>query len=465
MNIYGLINTGWLAETRLLLENVTDEIVEDQSDPHPYELSITPYAFKYDPIGHIDWIYVHDLDQLAFTVDDKIHFRLDNLPSAKEWMRYIAKDGSNIKCIAPWTPDKYRGEFVAHPIKPLSDDEQKDLEYYNNLPFGVETIHPSTWLKPAPPNLALQEKVSFLAAEGFMTARYSHITNIQRYLNNPVVFEDLAKDVLTAACHGGSMFTLDEQTARTWTCDVIHNPKAYNRKRIDYYWYRDRLICLVPSLDHTDHFKAEVGIVVRWMKESNLSEVTAILWSIRHVAVLVVSGDKVTHSDPIPVAAALGKGRDKLQEGLKLISHYLPIPIVESDPSFDCRVPLDIIIRIMDVSDYETSAALGQTSKTLRYEWLRHPFFGPYRLFSCQGEHFNATNETGRHVTLRLEPRECLPYLKHNNYGDYPSLGDLTAYRKPLFYVDKFNYWSKYALEVVAFSRIHGYRVFLDPAS
>lgn len=455
-------------ETRSLLENVTAEVVESKtSNPHPYELSRTPYPFRYDPDGDLEWIYVLDLDQLSFTVNDKIHFRLDKLPPAEEWLGYVAFDGSNIECVAPWIPEEYRADLVAHPLGPLSEPEQKEMEYYNELASQIEiqTIQPSTWLKPIAPHLVMYEKLALLAAEGFITARYSLITNIHRYFSLPFVFEDLAKDLLTAACHGGSEFTLVEQTARKWTCNVLFNAKpTYNRKRIDYYWFRDRLIGLVRTLENADHLKVEIGIILRWMKEKGLRELTAILWSIRHVAVLVVSGDDVAHSDPIPVAKALGGDREKLYEGLKLIAHYLPMPGVESDAPFVSRLPFDVILRIMDASDSETLAALVRTSKALRYEWLRTPSFGPYRLISWQGEHFNATDEGGRHFNLKLVPREC---YKYNARSEYSFCGGEVAFRKPISFVNKYNYQPSYRapLEVYDYSRIHGYRVFVEPSS
>ncbi len=202
-----------------------------------------------------------------------------------------------------------------------------------------------------------------------MTKMYAQVNGAHIYFSNNV-FEDLAKDLLTAACHGSSTFTLDYKTWCAWTRNVsLKELRASVRKRIDYFWFRDRLISLVRTLEDAEHFKADVGIILRWMKEKGLSELTSILWSIHHVAVLVVSGDKVSHSDPIPVAAALGRDREKMTEGLKLIMHYLPLRATEGNTSSNRRIPLDVFLRIMDFSDPETKTTLGQTSKILRYAW------------------------------------------------------------------------------------------------
>ncbi len=83
------------------------------------------------------------------------------------------------------------------------------------------------------------------------------------------------------------------------------------------------------------------------------------------VAVVVVSGENISHSDPIPVAATLRPGMDeeKLAEGIKFIMHYLPLSNADGGASFSCHLPLDVVLRVMEFSDTETLKALGQTSK------------------------------------------------------------------------------------------------------
>ncbi len=270
-------------------------------------------------------------------------------------------------------------------------------------------------------------------------------------------------DLLTAACHGGSAFTFSDQTARTWLCDVLHKP-MYGRKRIDYFWFRDRLVSFGSDTRRRGVIQAEVGIILRWMKEKGLGELTSILWSVHHVAVLVVSGDKISHSDPIPVAAALGRGREEMTVGLKLIMHYLPLRATEGNPLFSCRLPLDIVLRIMELSDTRTTATLGRTSKALRYEWVRHPYCGPYQLLSVQGDHFLAIDRISRYISVKLEPLECSPYDHEASHGFfYQGHGPkgLVAYRRPLCYVADYNCRLRGAVHVEDFSRIHGYQVFV----
>ncbi len=115
----------------------------------------------------IEWTYVYDLDRLSFTVNGSMHFRLDNLPPPDEWLSYIALDGSQEFCVAPWMPEQYRAELVAYPVRGPSDHERKDMEYYDAMASRIEKILPSEWLSPVPENLVIHEKLALLAAEGF----------------------------------------------------------------------------------------------------------------------------------------------------------------------------------------------------------------------------------------------------------------------------------------------------------
>ncbi|KLO15315.1 hypothetical protein SCHPADRAFT_927242 [Schizopora paradoxa] len=459
----------WLEETRSFLENVTTEVDDDEWDLK--ELSRFAYPFANYPVGGIEWTYVHDLDRLSFSVDYEVHFRLDNLPPADEWLSYIALDGGDqdLLCITPRTPEQYRGEYVAFPYRSLSDTEIERKHFYDSRASDIRKIHPSTWLKPVSPNLANHEKLALLAAEGFIESRYSLLTNVHRshYPADSFCFDDLAMDVLTAACHGGSTFTFDKDTAFRWTRDVFDKSQpvdASDRKRHDYYWFRGCLVSLAESLDREDHFKMEVAHVLKDFEGAS-KPFTAILWSIRHVAVLVMAEDGISLSDPIPVAAALGKNDENMYEGLKLIMHYLPMPVMESGNSPTCHLPFDIILRIIDFLDPETDDAFGKTSKAFRWELAKRPFFGSFRIISESREKmcFSTLDEVGRPVTLRLAP-----YGFKDNNDDHSGHGEehMVAYRKPIHFVNNFRRDDdEYGrLRIANFFFTHGFRVFVHQA-
>ncbi len=115
-----------------------------------------------------------------------------------------------------------------------------------------------------------------------------------------------------------------------------------------------RLVVITRTLDDEEHFKSQVGLVLRKMEEEQRSECTVILWSIHHVAVVVVSGGNISHSDPVPVAAALRMDREKLVEGIKLIAHYLPPVVADESAIFVCRLPLELVLHVMEFFGCQT---------------------------------------------------------------------------------------------------------------
>jgi len=151
-----------------------------------------------------------------------------------------------------------------------------------------------------------------------------------------------------------------------------------------------------------------VGMVVRRARELDLKDCTAILWSVDHVAVVVISGDKVSCSDAIPVAAAIGRDDKKFKQGLRLIAHYFPPPCAEGGAYFTSRLPLDIFVRVLEFADAGTALSVGRTSKALRLEWLKRPAIGPYTLLSASapdGEFVAQAHSSGKeevHAPVKL---------------------------------------------------------------
>ncbi len=417
-------NAVWLAETKLFLEQVED-VVDEDVDTTPPILSRGKYAPSVH-LGdeHLENAYLYDLDSMVFTLNEKVHFPLDNLPPFDEWISYIAEDGSAQTCVGPWTPDVYRtvADARVNPVKPLSLEDRADLELYQGVDAAV--IQPSAWSGAAPRGLSEAYSLAKIIFTGFISGRYSRITNVSGMFDG-FLFEELAKDLLAAASPANSTFTVKFKTVEDW----IHQMKARRnpslrrflykdepeREKRNSFWFRDRLIVLAQSLVEEDHFKSKVGFVIRRAKEKGLQECTALLWSIHHVAVVVVSGEKISHSEVIPVAAAFGRDelKDKFETGLKLIMHYLAPPASEGNGFFGARLPLDVFFRVMEFTDEETSVMLGWTSKALRHEWLKHPWIGPYVVAgpSPDGNGFLAREgRTRRPCKISLSPFNCLAY-------------------------------------------------------
>ena len=69
------------------------------------------YVEHSGPFFHknVGWTYIYDLDDLVFTVDGSVHFRLDNVPRGPNGiLRYLYWNGcGGSVCRAPSTPYEY----------------------------------------------------------------------------------------------------------------------------------------------------------------------------------------------------------------------------------------------------------------------------------------------------------------------------------------------------------------------
>ncbi|KLO05611.1 hypothetical protein SCHPADRAFT_1002812 [Schizopora paradoxa] len=474
----------WIAETKLFLDQVTD--VDECEYDVPNVLSRTKRApsTRLESGAHNDHSFLFDLDKLIFTMDERVHFPLDNLPPYDEWITYLAQDGSEYSCILPSTPDMYRDLVNRRmdPIRKLTSRENEDLTLYEET--RPEIIGASSWgSETAPQWLTPARHLAKIAFTGFVSARYSIISNVKF---QELVFEDLAMELLTAGAPAGSILTEDKHVVSDWiwkhqikssrdpeyarlrlSCGVEPPPK---RTRCNAFWYRGRLIVLVRTLKIIkSHFQSKIGFVIRRAREKGLQECTAILWSIQHVAVVVVSGEKVSHSKVIPVVAAFRKEGAKckrgFEKGVELLIHFLS-PIASSGGFLSARLPLDSFIRIMDFTDKSTSAALGMTSKALRHEYLRYPWIGPFIVTGlCPNDEgfFARLGKTGRPFKITMRPFECLPYL--DRAAVFRRLEDVkyVVYRLPFGFIDEsYCNVSHFASETPDFSRVHGYEIHVE---
>ncbi|KLO05610.1 hypothetical protein SCHPADRAFT_933537 [Schizopora paradoxa] len=473
----------WLAETQLFLDQVTD--VDECENDVPNVLSRTHHApsTSLESGAPNDHSFLYNLDDMVFTMDERIHFPLDNLPPYDEWITYIAEDGSATPCILPSTPDIYRlvaDERMA-PVDELSPLECEDLELYEQA--FPQMIDKSIWCNVATPRcLAEARKLAKITFTGFISAQYSIISNISA-LFYELEFEDLAMELLTAAAPANSTFTSDIKYVSKIFCGCYSREGKYlldplpkkDRWAQDTFWFRGRLIVLVQSLLEEDLFKSKVGLVIRTAREKGLRKCTALLWSIHHVAVVEVEGQKVSHSEAIPVLAAFGKEEDalkrKFDEGVEFLMHYLSPIAVDGGVFMKARLPMDVFLRIMDFTDQTTSVMLGRTSKALRYEWVRHPWIGPFLISgSASGENeFSALlGTTGQPFKITVHPYECLRILDSKAIYKRIEEKKYHVYRLPFRFVDESDYRRRHGYFKHSgfpdFARIHAYEIQVEKA-
>ncbi|KLO05612.1 hypothetical protein SCHPADRAFT_946769 [Schizopora paradoxa] len=467
----GVVSLVWLAEIRIFLEQVEDSVNEglDWHDV-PNVLSRSSYAPSVNlEVGDdYEYSYLYDLDRMVFTMDERIHFPLDNLPHYNEWLSYIGEDGSEASCILPSTPEVYRVLAIdrLNPIKSLTSSEQADLKLYEEATPQISLWHGggASHLLSSARNIA---KVTFI---GFISARYATISIINaRY--DDLILEDLAMELLASAAPAASMLT-DSSDADNWLWEMESRLSKAKRmrsrsrlERCNTFWFRGRLIVLARTLVMECHFKSKIGFVVRRAREKGLRECTALLWSVDHVAVVVVADGKVSHSPAIPIIAAYGKEvggfNSAFDSGLELMMHFLSPVAANGGNSFDACLPLDAFLRIMDFTDKSTSTALARTAKALRLEWLKHPWIGPFLVSgpSANDGFFAHFEKTGQPFKIIMRPFRCLPYMDDDAKVERREEVKYVVYRLPFRYIDytRFSYFHMQG--VPEFERIHGYEL------
>lgn len=471
----GIISLVWLAETRLFLEQVEDSVNEDL-DWHdvPNVLSRSSYApsVNLDVGDDYEYSYLYDLDRMVFTMDERIHFPLDNLPPFDEWLSYIGEDGSEASCILPSTPDLYRALAIdrLNPVKKLTDSEQADLKLYEES--NSQMIDSSVWHRGAASHsLTAARNIAKVTFTGFISARYATISVISTKFDE-LIFEDLAMELLASAAPAGSLLTHRSDFAHSWAWEMKSRFSEERRSRSQWklercnaFWFRGRLIVLARTLVMECHFKSKIGFVVRRAREKGLRECTALLWSVDHVAAVVVADGKISHSPAIPIIAAYGKEggdfKSAFDSGLELMLHFLSPIAADGGNSFDASLPMDAFLRIMDFTDKSTTATLAKTAKALRLEWLKHPWIGPFLVSGPSTEdgfyvHFE---KTGQPFKITIHPFRCLPHLNVDAIGERREAVKYVVYRLPFRFIDhtRFNFFHMQG--VPEFERVHGYEL------
>ncbi len=425
---------GWLKRTRAIIASFRDEeknrddtdeseqATESSSKDGPkgyqnqYFEGLNEYDFTYslDPPQNdmmIEWTYVYDLDNLAFTIQSRIHLRLDNIPRGTDneaWIEQLMYvDSLDELCRSPFASDKHYANVF--PARPLSDQGIEDLKLFEAA--GPDRIDPTAWMDaPEDRHLLMSQKLSMVIAEGLILGVFSKVSNAHRP-SRKGYFEMLAKELLTAASPANSTFSFDEKEVEAWYSEDKKQPPP-----MQMLWFRGRLVVFANGLDRKDVFKSSVGMVVRRARELHLKDCTAILWSVDHVAVVVVSGDKVSCSDAIPVAAAIGRDDRKFKQGLRLIAAMRRRWPVLQQPSATrhLRARLGICRR-------RNRVERRPDVEGLRLEWLKRPAIGPYTLLSASdGEFVAQAHSSGKeevHAPVKLSIQ--LPTCR--SFGDSDS--------------------------------------------
>lgn len=298
---------------------------------------------------HIEWTYTFDLDNLLFIVDSGAFFSLRNIAqkSGEQWIPFIGNDCGGQRCLSIDAPPELVGRFERIREIHLGSDPIPDMQHL--LPTAP--ISPSTWLNPS--SLTPHHRRLLLAQVNSTIAEaFSLLTMIQKYEPIEADIKAFSITFLEAIVPNNQAIVVNRYSPRLAPRDK--NPQS------PWLWYRGCLVLLTTKLDNDERFRVYVQAVVAKAKAQNREKCTAILWSIRHVAVVEISGDTVSHSDPIPLLAAYGTDEAGFLNALHLLWHYLPYPrwrIAEGSETIPSgagdfgKLPIEIVTKIMAFTD------------------------------------------------------------------------------------------------------------------
>ncbi len=320
----------------------------------------------------IEWTYTFDLDNLLFSVDSKAHFSLRGIAGkpVEEWSQFLDIDARGHRCLALATPPDLVGQFERVKEFFLGGDPIPAVDDF----VPTSTISPSIWSKRLTPH---HQRLMLAQVHATIAETYSVLSTLAE-----VDVQNLAIPFLEAIIPNNQAIVLNRNSPAL----NVGNPKAAPGDRSPWFWYRGCLILLATQLDDNERFQVYVQAVAAKAKAKNRDRCTALLWSIRHVAVVEISGGTVSHSDPIPLLAAYGSDEDGFTNALHLLWHYLPYPrwrIVEersaSTGDFG-SLPTEIALKVMMFTDQLHYPKYQFLSRAFFKLWWEHLRVGPYTI-------------------------------------------------------------------------------------
>lgn len=422
----------WLESKKARLEKQYQRFQAGKfkTDPDGEQYACTPGPDAPQNDIMIEWVYVIDFDRMAFSVDNGAHFRLDNIPRERSgepnmnWDAYLSLDGKGSRCLRPNTPKEYVADWV-----PQVEPSSEGLAVYEVLNTGIMKKED---LKEEVSTFEMCSKSLAMAAfKTLLNKTFGELHNACQYAPEDGMFQKPAKKLLcsSAPIYGTMSFTRGQDG---YSRSKSKKPEKESKNNPLYYQFRGSIIRFSTRLDSESHLRAAVGETVQHIraKEEASANCTALLWSIRHVVVVKVIGDKVTHSGAIPVLAAYGQDDDDFEFGIHLLSYFLrPAVILEascadithSPPAESSKspdLPSDVIAEIVSYTDTPTFECFSLVSRATRALWARQSRIGHYAILRGQS-HPGTTGRLGNLTALEESAEEARLQMMY--YGNHPS--------------------------------------------
>ncbi|KAK0458919.1 uncharacterized protein EV420DRAFT_1228027, partial [Desarmillaria tabescens] len=234
----------------------------------------------------IEWIYEIDLDNLVFHVDTVPLFRLDCMPSADDFCRFISFDHYGGRAYAEQMPERHRYEANWITSPPKISDEQ--LEAYKRLEATVtvkEDIAPLAMSVVSSTRIRLLEVlVGMLMKRSSDTHRY--IINLRNIPSRDSFNKASLHTLWIFACTA----LLPPKYGKQWEAVLAdsHYPATVSENDCLAVWLRENLCVFTwTHLDDESNLKAAVAAITECMRsESRVSDTFGVVFSLFHCVIV-----------------------------------------------------------------------------------------------------------------------------------------------------------------------------------
>ncbi|KAG8705129.1 hypothetical protein FRC08_001827 [Ceratobasidium sp. 394] len=362
----------------------------------------------------VDWTYVVDLDNRAFTINGLMHFRLDNMPpgslNAYLW-RIPSPEYPGETCIPtyahpPSTPVEYIATVSRWP-PPHFNVSQTCEEYAQLAPIVLST---NDWGAPTWSSLTIVQQLSATLVQTILLDSAEKMANPDVVKMQPA-FDICRWQLLSAAAPSHlccppepstsekarnpralSIEELREGSAYL-SCLTPHYSKPRSWERPDFnltcYWFRGCLVAFRPRLDQVEYVKHETVKIVQNLRKYGRTTGIGVVFTGQHILAISLDGDTVRCSHPL----LFHDMQMQCKDGFLLATHLLS-PLLTADKApwarrtsdskliapATTRLPKELLRQIIFLLDHDSYLNLARVSRLFREMYASYPRVGDHML-------------------------------------------------------------------------------------
>ncbi|KAG8795337.1 hypothetical protein FRC12_015771 [Ceratobasidium sp. 428] len=372
-----------------------------------------------------EWSYVIDLDNRAFTINGRMHFRLDNMPPGsidRYFWRVPNPENPGYTCIPtfahpPSTPAEYIATVSRWPF-PNFDISRTHNEYKT---LGSVLLSIEEWGAPTWTSLTAAQQLSENLVQTLLRDSAETLSNPDLARKRPTFGVCLWQLFSAAApshlcCPPDPGLSASKSSRDTFIRPIEEVRKSgypscitphyldldlepvyvdHHTSRLEhkYYWFRGCLVVFCPRLDDTEYVEHRTILMVQNLRKYGRTTGIGLIFSGRQVLAVAVDGKTVRCSPPLLFHDA----KMNIQDGFLLVTHLLsPYLVANKMPwmqnlstrlaiSGVPRLPHELVRKIVFQLDYDDYHNLAQVSRSFRKIYATYPHVAGYIVLGYAG--------------------------------------------------------------------------------